>query len=79
MGMGLASRMPEFLYDGYVRYYTYVRVRKKNGDEDLCCGRTWSETWTRRRGCVFANVDAVLKPPLMKLFRSSGECGIARG
>lgn len=29
-------------------------------------------TWTRGRRHVFANVGAVLKPPLMKLFRSSG-------
>lgn len=80
MGMGFASRMPEFLYDGYI-FISMCTSGKEDGvkEGDLCCGRTWSETWTRRRGCVFANVGAVLKPPLMKLFRSSGVCGIARG
>lgn len=51
---------------------TSEKEERRVKEGDLCCGRTWSETWTRRRGCVFANVDAVLKLPLMKLFRSSG-------
>lgn len=61
-GWVFASRMPEFLYDGYI-FISMCTSGKEDGvkEGDLCCGRTWSETWTRRRGYVFANVDAVLK------------------
>lgn len=84
MGMSFASPMSEFLY-GAARRIVSVCVctnGKEDANEGLGRGKVGGRrsllrsdvvrnTDARRAGeYVFANVGAVLKPPLMKLFRS---------
>lgn len=82
MGMSLVSPTLEFPYG---RLYSFAcALTGKKTREDWVAERSGKEIFVavsrgqKRRNaqageCVFANVGAVLKPPLMKLFRSSDE------
>lgn len=82
MGMSLALPMSEFLYGRLYSFACALTTGKKT--RDWVVERSGKEIFVAvRRGqkrrnaqageYVFVNVGAVLKPPLMKLFRSSDE------